>query len=69
MVLRCECGGQVQVKDGTDLSNGFRERYECTSCGSEGGYRHYRNPQRTDETWGCVVEVYDIAPTTGVIGP
>lgn len=38
-MIRCRCGGEVRVVDGSEpdpSADGFHEIYECASCGSEG---------------------------------
>ena len=61
MILRCECGGTLEIQRGTDpdaSGDGFLEVYECVACGRTGTYRH--DPVTGDSTSGCVTthEVY-----------
>jgi len=35
-MLRCKCGGHVQLEDSTDDGWDFTEYYRCESCGREG---------------------------------
>jgi len=53
VTLRCECGGPVELQNGTDHGDGnFFETYECTSCGRTGGYSHDR--VTGDSLTGCL---------------
>jgi hypothetical protein len=58
VTLRCECGGVVEVQDGTypSDSNGrpsgrATETYECVSCGRTGGMSFGDGPTNK---WGCL---------------
>jgi hypothetical protein len=57
MTLRCECGGAVEIVDGSEPdpdASSFFEVYECASCGRTGTYTHHTNPSRSDEYGGCL---------------
>jgi hypothetical protein len=57
MTLRCQCGGVVEIQDGSDPdpeATMFWERYECVECGRTGTYTHYTEPGRSDDYGGCL---------------
>lgn len=51
MVLRCNCGGALEITSQSYNDNGGFESYECASCGRTGGY-----DLTTNTTSGCVVD-------------
>jgi hypothetical protein len=53
LMLRCNCGGRVEVVEGSDPDHGPQhwELYECQDCGAEGTYRF--GPVK-NETTGCL---------------
>jgi len=60
VTLRCECGGAVEVVDGTypydddgRPSGRATATYACPSCGRTGGMSFGDGP--TDK-WGCLVD-------------
>lgn len=59
MVLRCECGGALDIQGASEWGEQrertrFVERYECVSCGRSGTYRVDDNGTPREETTGCV---------------
>lgn len=69
MVLRCTCGGSVEVQSATYPEDARGkptgvaiENYECQSCGATGTYRFgERDGQHVEEMSGCLTteQVYD----------
>jgi hypothetical protein len=61
VVLRCECGGSVEVQNGTDPENsdgGFFEIYECQSCGRTGTLTYDRHTGTT--LTGCLTRESEV---------
>lgn len=56
MTLRCECGGRVEVREGSNPDTGGRhwESYRCVECGGTGTYRF--GDGYPDETTGCLTK-------------
>lgn len=58
MTLQCECGGAVEILDGSDPDDGptYWERYRCVSCDRTGSYTF--GPDGETKT-GCLTTVDD----------
>jgi len=50
-MLRCECGGSLELTYQNYGEESMFERYECVSCGKEGSYGVYDGNNTTS---GCV---------------
>jgi hypothetical protein len=61
MTLRCQCGGRVEIIDGSDPNAGepHFEKYECIECGRRGSYT-FENGQET--MTGCLTSVREVRP-------
>lgn len=53
-MLRCECGGSLELQDATGGPESFFEMYRCTACGRSGGFRAGKEESSTS---GCVTRV------------
>jgi len=53
MVLRCTCGGVVELDDATYTDEYATESYQCVSCGRTG---HLSIGPNGDSKSGCLVE-------------
>jgi hypothetical protein len=52
MSLRCECGGAVELVDGSYSDHGMTETYKCPTCGGHGTYSV--SDGMGDRTSGCL---------------
>jgi len=52
MVLRCECGGVLELTGQSYTENSAFEYYECVNCGQSGSYTF--DETLGERTSGCV---------------
>jgi phage/plasmid primase-like uncharacterized protein len=57
-MLRCNCGGAIEIVDASYSENYLNEQYECPNCGGRGRYVVNGTHDTGDNSYtsGCVVE-------------